>query len=63
MEQHTAATYRLELEVGPDQDPIAGQIRDGAGRERSFNGWIELSALLEDLRGRRQENGDREAER
>jgi hypothetical protein len=39
------ALVELELEIGAD--PIEGVIRDPAGSESSFRGWLDLIAALE----------------
>ena len=40
---------RLTLDLVPGAEPIAGVLRDSAGREREFSGWLGLAAALEVL--------------
>ena len=46
----TEPTIRLHLEITVDHEPIEGVVRDGAGREQSFTGWLALMERLEALR-------------
>ena len=42
---------RLTIEIEPGE-PIRGRLVDEAGATYSFQGWLELSATLEGVRGR-----------
>jgi hypothetical protein len=46
--KRSVAHVNLDIEL--DSDPIRGRIADAGGRERSFNGWIELVQEIEDAR-------------
>ena len=46
----TAGTPRLWFEVDADRDPIAGQMHIYGEHPRSFEGWLELVALIEQTR-------------
>lgn len=53
MSPQIVAHRRVVLDLEPAQDSIRGRIVDGddAGQQsRSFEGWLELSALLDGLR-------------
>ena len=39
----------LSLELLPGNEPIKGSLADETGVSRSFEGWIELAAVLEAL--------------
>jgi len=38
----------LELEVVPGT-PIRGRMLDARGRERAFEGWLELTSAIQDV--------------
>jgi hypothetical protein len=40
---------RLNLEIEPDSEPIAGRIGVGEQAPRPFVGWAGLAALLTDI--------------
>jgi hypothetical protein len=42
-----APPVELLVSFHPDSDPPAGTVRDRAGREQQFNGWLGLLRLLE----------------
>ncbi len=41
----------LRLEIDPGSDPIAGRIGSLGGSETPFEGYVQLVAALEKLRG------------
>ena len=43
-------TISLHLEISVDREPIEGVLRDNAGREERFTGWLALMERLEALR-------------
>lgn len=50
-----AANRRVVLELEPAQDRIRGRVSDADysdGGARSFDGWLELSTLLDAMRPR-----------
>ena len=48
---------RLEIEFDPSDGPIRGRLTDSRGTTTAFWGWLELSALLENVRV----NGDQQS--
>lgn len=38
----------LRIEMDRDADPVSGRLSAGDGPERSFAGWTELFAALQD---------------
>ena len=42
-----AQPVQLLVSFDPDSDPPRGSVRDHAGREQEFNGWLGLLRLLE----------------
>ncbi len=47
-------SVNVSLSIELDSDPIAGVMTADSGQEpRSFNGWVELAGVLEDVRLRR----------
>ena len=47
-----AADTFLELELTGDS--VAGVLHDGERRAEAFSGWLEMVAVIEDARARRQ---------
>ncbi|MDE3069819.1 MAG: hypothetical protein KGJ43_03730 [Acidobacteriota bacterium] len=45
----TPDAQRLTIEIDPGE-PINGRLLDAGGAERSFRGWLELSATIEAAR-------------
>ena len=45
---------RLELSIDVGSDPIRGSVVVEAGAPQPFCGWMELTAAIEAVRGRRQ---------
>jgi hypothetical protein len=43
-------TTILELSIEPGSDPIRGSFALAGGPPRAFNGWIELTAAIEEAR-------------
>jgi len=41
----------LRLSIDPGSDPIAGRIGPPGGSETPFEGYVQLVAALEELRG------------
>ena len=52
MSSGTTITRRVVLELEPAQDSIRGRVMDADDQTRSFDGWLELSAVLDVLRPR-----------
>jgi hypothetical protein len=46
MERHV----EIRLEVEPESDPIAGELRDSRGERSSFRGWLQMTAAIEAAR-------------
>lgn len=44
---------RIELDLVVGADPIRGRIRDGAGGETPFSGWLELMQIVDRARSAR----------
>ncbi len=42
--------FELELEPRTEGDPIAGVLRAGDGVAQRFEGWLELTSILEQAR-------------
>jgi hypothetical protein len=36
----------LTLELDRESEPISGRLDDGAGHQRPFHGWLELTSML-----------------
>ena len=52
MSSSTSTTRRVVLELEPAQDSIRGRALDADDQSRSFDGWLELSNVLDVLRPR-----------
>jgi hypothetical protein len=52
MSSRTTVSRRVILELEPVQDSIRGRALDADEHYRTFDGWLELSAVLEKLRPR-----------
>ncbi len=46
---------RLWFELSTGSDPIAGQMHADGNPSRSFHSWLELVALIEEMRAERPE--------
>jgi hypothetical protein len=46
----TGDQLTLRIVKGGDGEVIAGSVRDGAGKEHHFTGWLGLLTLLEEAR-------------
>jgi hypothetical protein len=46
----TRQSFRIELGLVPDSDPIRGLVRDTSGIAHEFIGWLELIQILEQIR-------------
>jgi hypothetical protein len=44
----------LELSIDVGSEPIQGLVVVGAGAPQPFYGWMELTAAIEAVRGRRE---------
>lgn len=44
-----AGTFRIELDLVVDADPIQGRIRDHLGVQTEFSGWLELMQIVEGM--------------
>ena len=52
---------RLTLELRPQQESVAGSLRDEIGGHHRFAGWLDLLTLLEAARLRTQDRDGSEA--
>lgn len=43
------ATVQRTLEIDTASEPLSGRVTDGHG-ERRFTGWLELFAVIDELR-------------
>ena len=50
--EHPGTQLRLTLELQPQQDSVAGSLRDEIGGHHRFAGWLDLLTLLEAARSR-----------
>ena len=48
--EHPGTSLRLPLELQPQQDSVAGSLRDEIGGHHRFAGWLDLLTLLEAAR-------------
>ena len=50
--EQASTQLRLTLELQPQQDSVAGSLRDENGGHHRFAGWLDLLTLLEAARSR-----------
>jgi hypothetical protein len=60
-----ASHLQLTIDLEPDTAPITGRVSSGPTVARPFQGWLELAAIIEQLRNDAQPEatlgGDRRA--
>lgn len=57
----TPKRLRLELELEPGAEPIAGRLSDETGAHWEFIGWLELATALDEAVLGHKTHGDRSA--
>jgi hypothetical protein len=59
--ERPSTRLRLTLELQPQQESVAGSLRDEIGGHHRFAGWLDLLTLLEAARLRTQDRDGTEA--
>lgn len=54
----TRCTAQLRVAIDVGSEPISGWVATGAGVSRPFQGWIELTAVIESVRAAAESLGE-----
>lgn len=63
MASPAAPLRTAQLAIDPDSEPITGAVTSEDGARQAFKGWLELAAVLEELRTSRPADAANNAKR